>query len=171
MLWFATVRLVQGADNNAERELRAYVQVIMDEKSIVQIVEGKKATFPLFLKNSGSTPAHDVMLKIDILPVDWPLKNPLPEIKWEAFDALKGSRTVLNPQQQMAADATGEEPISAAEIERFRKEDARRVCIYGEVNYRDVFKKPHVTKFRLISGWEGGRPAQFKWCYDGNEAD
>jgi hypothetical protein len=56
MLWYATARLVKGADRTAERQLRAYVFV---EKTNFQSTGPQGWDIRYRIKNFGHTPAHD----------------------------------------------------------------------------------------------------------------
>jgi hypothetical protein len=171
-LFWATWKLVRGANETAEKQLRAYLNVALDDQTLASVVTGLEATCPIVIRNFGNTPAHDVILYCNIVPVDWPLKDGLPElIKDNPADNLKGSRTVLHPRQEMPGNVIGQEPINADEIRLLQTPGDRRLCMYGELSYRDVFAKTHTTKFRLISGKYGVLPARFTWCNDGNESD
>src|SRR5258706_12925802 len=58
-LWKATGQLVRGAEDTAERELRAYVCV--EKSSGAEAREDPSwPSFKLVLKNCGKTPAYDV---------------------------------------------------------------------------------------------------------------
>ena len=83
LLWIATRGLVKGADKNAEKQLRAYLTVIIGSATYQET--GKDVRFAGIprLVNNGNTPAHKVSYRIksSILPVplpndfDFPLPN------------------------------------------------------------------------------------------------
>jgi hypothetical protein len=172
LLAWATFLLVKGAQLTAETQLRAYVNLVLDDKSVASLVGGSQQQCPIILKNFGNTPANDVVLNGNIAPVDWPLSAALPKLTTGVSEATAiGSRNVLHPQQQIPGSVFGEAVISAEEVSALQKSENRRLCMYGEITYRDVFNKTHSTKFRLVSRKIRELPARYMWCYEGNEFD
>src|ERR1700738_4190213 len=58
-LWLATRDLVEDAKHNAERQLRAYV--FHSEQTTLDVALGKRPRGDILVKNSGLTPATDVL--------------------------------------------------------------------------------------------------------------
>ena len=73
MLWYATMRLVKGADKTAERQLRAYVYI---EKTNFEFTADGLFKVKYQIKNFGQTPAHNVSLLSIVQVVDWKHGNP-----------------------------------------------------------------------------------------------
>lgn len=59
-LWWSTRRLVQGADRNAERQLRAYVFVVPLSTYFLYDGENCQVTITFAMKNTGQTPAYQL---------------------------------------------------------------------------------------------------------------
>ena len=114
--------------------------------------------------NSGKTPA-----KCE----SWSFEGAGPTINPSAFPKSmpkeRQSIFYLAPNVPMGVfeDALDPSPEHVALIEK--GEWSLYVC--GEVNYLDVFKKRHTTKFRLVSNRDDFSAGRFVFCRDGNDAN
>ena len=59
-LWGATRKLVVGANDTAERQLRAYINIA--EGKVMNFIDPENGTFHIIFKNFGQTPAHNVSI-------------------------------------------------------------------------------------------------------------
>jgi hypothetical protein len=73
MLWYATGRLVTGADRTAERQLRAYVYI---ERTTFKRTATGVWEIIFQIKNFGQTPAHHVRVISIAKAVDWKKGKP-----------------------------------------------------------------------------------------------
>ena len=151
------------ADETAEKQLRAYITI--SETHICNIAEvfPPKAFFQV--KNSGQTPAYNVRLFCQVMIRPFPYDGPFPvDYKQQGTSAVIGPGLSLTnniPFPNFPMDAI---PLLI--------EGKAILYIYGEMYYRDIFKKEHVTKFRLYHG--GDRPVcegGINAAPEGNETD
>jgi len=140
-LWYATWRLVKGAEKTAERQLAAYIgiewcKVISDDWGSTFAVEVQ-------IKNAGQTPAYKVShriatgLQIRLEPPDFaaPFRSP------GIIPIAPGMTFVL------AAPVAIGGPSGANTIG-----SGRTVFTWGRIDYFDVFDRPHYLEFRFASG-------------------
>jgi hypothetical protein len=121
------------------------------------------------IKNTGQTPAYDVLHWGRISIQEYPLKSELP-----TMPALnKQFRSVLGPS--IVAEKTVRLPnaLTEAQIKGLRDSTMAIYC-HGEIHYRDAFKKVRLTRYRCmycaITGIEIGTSTDLTLCEDGNEA-
>ncbi len=158
-LWGATGKLVVGADKTAERQLRAYLWVVPD-------VEGKFSSISdlctrgvkLVVKNGGQTPAYGVKHFASIGLFE--SESDLDDMDFSE----PGSKFVLNPGAESYLRIGRSAPLSADDLARINASKAF-VYIWGEVRYKDAFKREQWTKFRLRA-----MGPSLMWCEEGNDA-
>lgn len=166
-LWYATWRLVKGADKTAERQLRAYVHI--RSSTVSNLLTGNGAvTFTIVLENSGKTPAYRVsFFAANELAKSVPGGPPLQP----ATVASAVENITLGPGAGYTASIS-RAAFSQAEIAAMMSTDS--LLLHGKINYEDVFKKPRSTKFCLAKGGAPQYPVAgsdlFVTSY-GNEAD
>jgi hypothetical protein len=141
-LWYATWRLVKGAETTAERQLGAYIgvewcRVATEDGGITFAVE-------LQIKNAGQTPAYDVSHRIAAAiqvshgeAIDFALPSRFPGI----IPLAPGMTFVLSAPIAIG----GPSGISTIGMQRI-------VFAWGRVDYLDVFDKPQHIEFRFASG-------------------
>lgn len=158
-LWlvFKTDGLIKSAEGSAERQLRAYVTVMLRGVEVDPAQNGHAA---IQIYNRGQTPAHD-------LAVYWTFSVAPKEPTREAIDwidskatCLKEERFVLGPNEDRGADCYVK-PLSDDEALAVL-EDREWLYVVGRVEYFDAFKKPRITRFchiysGLDLGSDGGR--------------
>ncbi len=150
-------RTIETMDDTAERQLRAYVRfgMVVDTKTEIRIDAGAPdATYikkediwiEVNFENAGQTPALDVMhaCSLDILPYPDPVPFPKP-----VYDETK-SRFVLHPNLRAPwiTPVKSDRDFSRTEFEQIKLGKDRRLYLFGEVRYRDVFGKTHYTRFQ-----------------------
>jgi hypothetical protein len=167
LLWRATRGLVEGAEDTAERQLRAYVHARFTEKT-THVVAGQKITCEMIIENSGQTPAYDVHSNTNICAADFPFSG-LPPL---TYVPGAGSRNVIHPRQTFTTTAESDSVLSAEDLRSAMEGTTKRLYLYGEVRYRDIFGEARYTRFRLMSPPGLAHPrATFGFCHEGNEAN
>jgi hypothetical protein len=158
--------------DTAQRELRAYVCV---DSSALKFPAKNMVDVQVHFKNCGKTPAYDLEGWIHTWLAEYPLSEVLPA----APDSLRKGKEPLAPGRQSIHVA------ARVKLEKLTEmiigTPACTLYVYGEVQYRDAFRKKRRTKYRLIYGGnEGNRSIQGKdgaelWLLkpdtEGNEAD
>ncbi|MHB8268812.1 hypothetical protein [Bradyrhizobium sp.] len=162
-LWGATTDLVKGAEDTAQRQLRAYVYV---DPGNGEIRIGLPISIAMLVKNAGQTPAHETRVWTKVEVIDFPLRENLKiELPDDAVPKL-----VIHPGTfaygiQIQRDA----PLTATEGAALRA-DSKRVFLWGVIFYKDVFNRDRETHFRLSFGGEAFAMKKLQWCEDGNTA-
>jgi len=138
LLWFATQRLVRGADKNAERQLRAYLSPsVLNSPHVGENLEVK-----VRYKNTGQTPAYQLQTGHWFgfePPVDWGDSEPT------------SVPTIINPRDEM--ESTFNLPISFADAQAILQ-GTKRIYIWGVVKYRDAFHRKRYVRFERE--WRAG---------------
>jgi hypothetical protein len=170
-LYRATRNLVRGAEETAERQLRAYVLVSSAKvTNLTNLVEGNGIPEAIVvIKNSGQTPAYDLHNVTGFTADSYP---PRPTIKLTISDkdSIVQTTMPLGPGDTTASNTLGKiltDPQKAS-----LADGTGVVYVYGTIRYRDVFGKHRCTKYRLmIGGPVGVRGGQLTACEEGNEAN
>jgi len=164
MLWAATVRLVRGADQTAERQLRAYIDT--RSATIVDFEPGEQPTVTMEFRNVGQTPAKNVRVKVrvQIRPEDDPPEN--------AEIETGGSRSTIGSKGKFSAHVSMASPLTEDQMEAIELGDAA-LFVSGIVRYDDIFGNPRLTRFRVKLTADGVlyRNNTFDTCDDGNDAE
>jgi hypothetical protein len=144
-LYFATKNLVDGADDTAQRQLRAYIGLHGMETTVYPFEKGGYAFIAhAELRNYGQTPAYDLTVKSNV-KIDT-LEN-------VPFDDLPGlERGVPSIAfRDVGFHVNVGWPIS--EEDKIALYERKKVFFFwGKVDYRDAFNKWHHFTFRLVSG-------------------
>ncbi len=173
-LYLATKNLVEGTDDTAKRQLRAYVGVGANDFSFELPDETDPAYKPVDLnappqilkdflvinvKNFGQTPAHDVVVFGNVtptlgasdLPQDFFSKMGSPD-KIDASTGIFVSTLMLQPQQT----ATSKHVI--LDVRPFTAAKSRNVTIFvwGQIYYKDIYERTWRTRF--CYSWEPWHP-------------
>ena len=161
-LWYATWRLVTGADDTAKRQLRAYVavtEIVMNEFRHADVM-GANGIF------AGPVHSYRISAKIENTG-QTPTRRAIVNINWEARDDdLPDDFAFSDGESEVAAigaRSSYHTPgffISIAEIQRGIARH-RRVFVWGWVDYDDVFEnsKRHRTEFcfEIVADIHGDR--------------
>ena len=163
LLYRATKKLVEGAEDTAKRQLRAYV---LPEKAWLTNLGDLRPTFHFQAKNYGQTPAHEVTVWVgwryfDIGDVQIPIQRPeIPNL----------SKYLLGPQ-----GFTFHTDQVYLEDERKRKirEGKAIFFILGDIQYKDIFGTDRITKFRFAwgAGYDIGPDGFLMVHAEGNETE
>jgi hypothetical protein len=160
LLWWSTRSLVKGAEDTAQRQLRAYVHVT---KCTIQCMPSRLGTgtpsttmepghWPFAkvdFKNAGVTPATHLELVGEIQLVSWPInKAHLKKLVDQGPKESLGPGTMSAVMLIYDSNDTALKDADRADFQARRKV----LVAHGEARYRDVFGKPHVTEFRHYIG-------------------
>jgi hypothetical protein len=146
LLWRATKKLVQGAEDTSKRQLRAYV--IAGAGDIQEIDNGFLLTATL--KNTGQTPASNVRIGGESFPAEYPLAadRPHPHPKPSTDYGL----TLGAGEEFHCAYRITGNPVEIADALKQVQAGKFGFWIQGHVIYDDCFGKSHETKFRFVYG-------------------
>jgi hypothetical protein len=159
--------------DSSERQLRAYV--LPDNAGIIDgtmlaIPQANLAGIPgtlMLVRNYGVTPAYKVVswAKIDVILVadeNTLVAPPLPEKFYNA----------LGPNGTFSKEIWFHRQLAANEIADIARGE-RAIFLYGRIEYRDAFKKPRFSTFRLRYWGQFPPPpnAVFNFSENGNDAD
>lgn len=142
-------------------QLRAYVSV---HSSAIEGFGTNAIRIQVVIRNTGQTPAHDLITWMGVHLGQFPLTeelNPPPA-------GLHTSRGTLSPGvEQFLFDQRELTDQDNAEIIAGRT----AIYVYGEIRYKDVFKKKRITRFRyLYGGGHLGPGGALATDAEGNEA-
>ncbi len=165
-----TLRLMQLS---ARRQLRAYVfaeTFDLFDGATMQPPQPAHINEPgvlLMLKNSGQTPAYNVVSTATIQVIE-----PIHEARLIApplvdkFSANLGPGTSIRNAPWLGRQLT---PADVADI----NSGAKGLYLYGRIEYRDVFKKKRFTAFRLryVGQYPPTGPAALNFTEAGNQSD
>ena len=144
-LYFATKELVEGADKNAEKQLRAYIGIHSSESTVYLFEKGGYAFIThADLRNYGQTPAYDVTVKSNV-KIDF-----LENVPFNDFPGLeRGVPSIAFRDASFHVNVGW--PIS--EEDKVALFDRKKVFFFwGRVDYKDAFDKHHQFSFRMVSG-------------------
>jgi hypothetical protein len=172
LLWKATRDLVHGAEDTAQRQLRAYVSV-SPEGIYTAHQEERFVKIDCKVKNHGQTPAYEInhLFEIDVLA------NPLPtNFVYPAPTRIFANRATLHPQAEMTSWFNFNKLLRADEFEAV-EQDKLRFHLWGTTRYRNAFGRPCHTDFRASVGGadfvahlravrRGEKGQGFKWSWE-----
>lgn len=166
-LWRSTGKLVISADENAAKQLRAYVWQKTSDEGITNFTNGgfvQKSD----IRNSGQSPAYFVhqWSKMAAFAADTRKFESAPEV-------LPGPRFVVHPESEHVFH-TPTEPMNSQQRDDIGFGNTV-LFFWGELRYVDAFKQPHKTRFRLYwklyySQLPGPLQGQWVFCDEGNDA-
>lgn len=163
-LWWATRKLVLGAEDTARRQLRAYVSVRLDGNMFY----GKDGLLnaPFITKNNGSTPAHGMICSVNIGLFRFPLNV---ELDPPAYSKTS-SNFVLFPGEDVRQYGILSSQLNQPEVEAIKNGEGA-IYVWGEVRYTDSFKQQHSTQFRMYSAGNDFSRGELAYHHEGNNAD
>lgn len=159
-LWAAGEKQRELAEKTAERQLRAYVVVHLEDIIIPKPGDDHIAITQFQIKNTGQTPAYNLQTISKTRVVDYPFPD---DFDFLTFSPPGDHGTgTLGPGESIATE--GKSPIlTEEEWAAIRsKASGKRLCTWGIVTYRDVFESIHHTNFCVScffrpTAWTGGR--------------
>jgi len=172
--------------DTAIRQLRAYVFVdTIDVVNIIPPPPGEvlpagawnyqPAIGPMayiIIKNSGQTPAYDVLTWADIKFLEFPNTSPLPYGDRNAPGLIK-TKLTLPAEGKSSKSIKLQQPLTNDEIEKLRA-TTHAIYVYGDITYKDAFDNQRTSNFRyFINGFTGFTHLSntMSGCPEGNEAD
>jgi hypothetical protein len=158
LLWQATKNLVMGAEQTAERQLRAYVYF---KETKVDFAAWKIA---YRIDNFGQTPAHKVRLLTIAKVVDWvdgkPAAIPIPD-RVETIGSMAPNGDFFEFEIDIEGIATEDEI----------KQGTKAIYLTGNIVYQTVFDRAlRVTNFRYYIGGDQGYETEMLADSLGNDA-
>jgi hypothetical protein len=165
-LWLSTRRLVLGAEETAERQLRAYVFV--ESAQLTRHPGGIGGWMAAIkIRNFGDTPAYNVCIKAEkrvclALP-----ENDLLEFSGNSSTL---AQSVIGPGafSTITIDFSHEIPDDWGQWRPLRVEN-KKGYIWGRIEYRDAFDKQRFTTFQMIHDFM--QIEQFAYCERGNNSE
>lgn len=142
-------------EENWRRQMRAYLTVIIGSGAYQDREKNIKFEVKPVLLNSGFTPAHrmDYWATAGILPF------PLPEtFDFPVPQDIRRKEFVLGPHQNIMLNAFTDDFVPDEEVAELKAGRDRRIYIWGEVTYEDVFGEHHETRFCHSLFWYGTPP-------------
>jgi hypothetical protein len=170
LISFLTWRAIR---HSSERQLRSYVlpeNLALVDGSMMNPPQPARALVPgtaMLIKNSGQTPAYNVISWVQIAIVAPANEYTLtvPRLK-EQFPNTLGAGATFNKALWF------DRALGAGEIADIAS-GAKAIYVYGRIEYRDAFKKRHFSNFRLH--WIGVFPPPsgsiMNFAVGGNDAD
>jgi hypothetical protein len=167
MLWGATVGLVRSADRTAERQLRAYFDLI--SATVIDFVEGGQPNVVIGFKNVGQTPAFDVICKLSaqIRPVDD-----------EPLDVDIDLRSVTASKSTIGRDGALTTHLECTTLTKHFfmavKNGEAALFAYGIIRYTDLYERSRYLRFRMALLEQNLSPEGegiMSTCAGGNDAD
>jgi hypothetical protein len=169
--------------STARRQLRAYV--VTELGYIVNVADPLPGPGPMpqtnariiypngpvaqvQIKNTGQTPAFEVRHWGNICIMEFPLKSRLPSKAAEVIPIA----SILGPNISSTKRIEFPPLLTPQQLIDLRK-GTIAIYVYGEITYRDAFKRPRITKYRLMHHMMGGVigvSTDLNFAEDGNEA-
>jgi hypothetical protein len=138
----ATFVLVIGANQNAKREMRAYMG--FKNGSIRHVAVGQKPVLEIFFSNFGKTPAYGLRYWVEAGVMNRSTRA----FKRARFGT---SRRVIDPGNTLRIWSTLDEPLTQEQFDGAETGD-RPIFFWGRVHYRDAFGYWRRTDFRVQHG-------------------
>lgn len=164
-LWWATRKLVLGAESTAEQQLRAYVFFRQDDKVLNVDEKGCLNTF-IVTQNFGQTPASNLITSLQIgiykIPLDVELPRPI--------YPPTASKTILAPSEQVRQFVAHQSPLDKVGINAIIAGEYA-IFVHGELLYTDVFSHKRYTRFCLYSTGNDFSNGRFAYYHEGNDAN
>lgn len=163
-LWKSTNRLVGSAEDTAQRQLRAYINI--SGGRVLNIDDPQNRIFRLDIKNFGQTPAYEVSTVFKCIVREYPLdKNkPLDPVTDEEHKIF----SVMGPTCEYRRDMIA--PYNGEWVEPKIKDGSTAIYGFGEIRYRDAFGIQRVTEFRYMCQGDGIAQGGVAPCEEGNNA-
>jgi hypothetical protein len=163
-MWRVTNDTLHHAERTAERQLRAYVDIVSGQ--ILDFGKPGNVKLRLVIKNSGQTPAYNLSqwtsVGADDIPPKTGFAGPNLPVSHVSTLAPGGFHTVLQEYG----------PLTESHIAKI-KDDKAAIWTWGCVDYRDAFGHPRKTLFRLLYSGPGttNPPGGMRVDREGNSSD
>jgi hypothetical protein len=170
-LWWSTRRLVRGAQETAQRQLRAYVFVESASITHVDNNEGVPEVV-VTVRNFGQTPAYKLANLTCLALCPHPAPPHITAAMEQDMLADITASTDMGPGhfQQAPVSTNLGRPFTEEEMQGLAS-GKYVIYVYGRVRYVDAFGNKQLTKYRFMTGGEAGvRGGQLAGCEEGNEA-
>ena len=154
---------IQATDKNAERQLRAYVQVedIQLELPPAVPVGGRKYVIVINIKNSGQTPAKDHRVRCQYF-----FAKEYESSRFGPISCLPESGpSPISPQGTSAATMVPDQ--TGKDWQNFTNGNTS-LFVYGQITYQDAFENKWETTFRMVKDYDTVKA--FSILPEGNEA-
>ncbi len=129
----------------SRRQLRAYISAFPGTIHVQDEPKGNRYNFRAVIKNTGQTPAYDVLHNgvFKVLPM------PLPDgFRFDLPPPHKHRASgALGPGERSTSYVAAEEFFAPSVIGRFNNLEAIALYGYGVVTYKDAFKRKHKTRY------------------------
>ena len=134
----------------ARRELRAYLAVEIAGAVYQETTKGIRFEAKPSLVNRGQTPAYNInyRARADILPYPIPKRMPLPEP-----EKLREYAAFLARDQGFGLSAFITNMIDDNRVKSVMFSEKSRLCVWGTIEYRDIFGREHYTNFFHSHYW------------------
>lgn len=149
-----TRRQLKISEETAERQLRAYVNVIKAQVAPPQ--EGGPILGKLLIKNAGQTPAYDLKAWIGVGVFDYTVGGNI-EVPVPADMDQRPPSFVLAPGVEFPESISLIRRYTREEIQKLRAQKAA-VIVFGKTTYRDAFGVQRVSEHRYLYGGDWGMP-------------
>jgi len=135
------------------RQLRAYLIVTAKGGGFVPQDNARryKFEFRVVLKNTGQTPAYEVVSNCIARLEQFPLLDNYPFELSPIHEAA--SSGILGADEQYELTAIADRMYTDEEIVEFKSGPAKRLVAYGTIYYKDAFGVRHYTNFSHSMGW------------------
>jgi hypothetical protein len=176
LLAVVTLGLVWNAaeqQKTTRAQLRAYIfpgtAKIENADSLAGVLEAH-----VYIKNSGQTPAYDVVSVTGLALSRYPSSDDLNLTITDRELVEAQTRTSMGPGQIEVAIASARpslsRPLTMEERDKLVAGTAI-IYVYGRIDYRDIFGASQRTTFRFMAGGPVGlRGNQMVACQEGNQA-
>ena len=156
-LWRATHKLVEGTDDTAKKQLRAYVGI-----DAISAIHANPLSAQIRFKNFGKTIAKDVIFSVS------GRVNTVGEMAEFPFSNHRGATIIMPTESSLVCESIECDGGDWGLIQQ----GIGYVYVWGKITYKDVFGDSHWTQFRMMTDQRSGMPWQwtFKYCQDGNNA-
>lgn len=135
---------IREARRTSERQLRAHVGAQADS-TLPNLSFGHKQTWRVIFKGYGQTPALRARYWGDLVIREYPLTGPLPSLPFRT------DIRPINPTQQIAIAFETNNILTVIEATEIGAGN-KRMFLYGELEYFDIFGERHTTTFKYMYG-------------------
>jgi hypothetical protein len=165
-----TWNLVRSAEDTAERQLRAYLHVRTRKKRDIEIAIGNRVFVEISVRNSGLTPAHDVLMQSNIACAPYPEPGELPPLLLPEESSAEGSQAPIHSKQRVYTTIGSRHVFSTIDDQNIRFH-GWRIYAYGKIFYLDAFDRPRTTEFRFCTAMDETGNVSLSYCLGGNKAN